>query len=88
MKAYDDVLEPKFKRVALIDTFLDEKFECLNVAEALGKRLFAVRFDTPSSRRGNFYRSSLDNGKQRIKTESPEKIRKTVLENIKARSLE
>lgn len=56
MKAYDDVLGPKFKRVALIDTFLDEKFECLNVAEALGKRLFAVRFDTPSSRRGNFYR--------------------------------
>ncbi len=56
MKAYDKVLEPKFKRVALIDTFLDEKFECLNVAEAMGKRLFAVRFDTPSSRRGNFYR--------------------------------
>lgn len=56
IKAYDEVLEPKFKRVALIDTFLDEKFECLNVAEAMGERLFAVRFDTPSSRRGNFYR--------------------------------
>jgi nicotinate phosphoribosyltransferase len=56
LKAYDEVLEPGIKRVALIDTFLDEKFECLNVAEALGKRLFAVRFDTPSSRRGNFYR--------------------------------
>lgn len=56
IKAYDEVLEPKFKRVALIDTFLDEKFECLNVAEAMGKKLFAVRFDTPSSRRGNFYR--------------------------------
>ncbi|WP_333654022.1 nicotinate phosphoribosyltransferase [Dissulfurispira sp.] len=56
IKAYDEVLEPKFKRVALIDTFLDEKFECLNVAEAMGERLFAVRFDTPASRRGNFYR--------------------------------
>lgn len=56
IKAYDEVLETKFKRVALIDTFLDEKFECLNVAEAMGDRLFAVRFDTPSSRRGNFYR--------------------------------
>jgi nicotinate phosphoribosyltransferase len=56
LKAYDEVLEPKLKRVALIDTFLDEKFECLNVAKALGKKLFAVRFDTPSSRRGNFYR--------------------------------
>ncbi|GBE31188.1 nicotinate phosphoribosyltransferase pncB2 [bacterium BMS3Bbin05] len=56
MKAYDEVLEPKFKRVALIDTFLDEKFEALNVAEALGDRLFAVRLDTPSTRRGNFFR--------------------------------
>lgn len=55
-KAYDEVIEPKLKRVSLIDTFLDEKFECLNVADALGKKLFAVRFDTPSSRRGNFFR--------------------------------
>ncbi len=56
LKAYDEVLEPRLRRVALIDTFLDEKFECLNVAEALGEKLFAVRFDTPSSRRGDFYR--------------------------------
>lgn len=54
MRAYDEVIEPAVKRVALIDTFLDEKFECLNVAEAMGKKLFAVRFDTPSSRRGDF----------------------------------
>jgi nicotinate phosphoribosyltransferase len=26
------------------------------VAQALGERLYAVRFDTPGSRRGNFYR--------------------------------
>jgi len=56
IKAYDEVLDPKLKRVALIDTFQDEKFEVLNVAEALGKRLYAVRFDTPGSRRGTFYR--------------------------------
>lgn len=56
IKAYDEVLEPKFKRVVLIDTFLDEKFEALNVAEAMGGKLFALRLDTPSSRRGNFYR--------------------------------
>ncbi len=56
IKAYDEVLEPGLGRVALIDTFLDEKFEVLNVAEAMGGRLFAVRFDTPASRRGNFYR--------------------------------
>ncbi len=56
IKAYDEVLEPKLRRVALIDTFQDEKFETLNVAQALGERLYAVRFDTPGSRRGNFYR--------------------------------
>jgi nicotinate phosphoribosyltransferase len=56
IKAYDEVLEPKFKRVVLIDTFLDEKFEALNVAKAMGKKLFAMRLDTPSSRRGDFYR--------------------------------
>ena len=56
IKAYDEVLAPKFKRVALIDTFLDEKFEALNVAGAMGKKLFGIRLDTPSSRRGDFYR--------------------------------
>jgi nicotinate phosphoribosyltransferase len=56
LKAYDEVLDPKLKRVALIDTFQDEKFEVLNVAQALGERLYAVRFDTPGSRRGNFFR--------------------------------
>jgi nicotinate phosphoribosyltransferase len=56
IKAYDEILEPDVKRVALIDTFLDEKFEVVNVAEAMGDKLFAVRFDTPGSRRGNFYR--------------------------------
>ena len=56
IRVYDEVLEPKFKRVALIDTFLDEKFEALNVAEAMGEKLFAIRLDTPSSRRGDFYR--------------------------------
>jgi nicotinate phosphoribosyltransferase len=56
VKAYDEVLDPKVKRVALIDTFQDEKFEVLNVAQALGEKLYAVRFDTPASRRGNFFR--------------------------------
>ena len=56
LRAYDEVLDPKVKRVALIDTFEDEKFEVVKVAEALGERLYAVRFDTPGSRRGNFFR--------------------------------
>jgi nicotinate phosphoribosyltransferase len=54
--AYDEVLPPEIKRVALIDTFEDEKFGAINAAELLGDKLFAVRLDTPASRRGNFYR--------------------------------
>lgn len=56
IKAFDEVIEKDVKRVALIDTFNDEKFEALRVAEAMGDKLFAVRLDTPSSRRGDFYR--------------------------------
>jgi len=54
VKAFDEVISPKVPRIALIDTFNDEKFEALNVASALGNRLYAVRLDTPASRRGNF----------------------------------
>ena len=50
---FDEVIEPKVGRVALIDTLGDEKFEALRVAEALGKNLLAVRIDTPASRRGD-----------------------------------
>jgi nicotinate phosphoribosyltransferase len=53
-KAFDEVIHPKVKRVSLIDTFNDEKIEAIRVAEALGKKLFGVRLDTPSSRRGDF----------------------------------
>ncbi len=52
--AFDEVIDKKVPRIALIDTFSDEKFEALRVAEALGDRLAAVRLDTPSSRRGDF----------------------------------
>jgi nicotinate phosphoribosyltransferase len=53
-KAFDEVISPKVKRVSLIDTFNDEKIEAIRVAEALGKKLFGIRLDTPSSRRGDF----------------------------------
>ena len=51
--AFHEVIDPTVRRVALVDTFDDEKFESLKVAEALGKDLWAVRLDTPGSRRGN-----------------------------------
>ncbi|MBI5562210.1 MAG: nicotinate phosphoribosyltransferase [Deltaproteobacteria bacterium] len=56
VKAFDEVVDKKIGRVALIDTFNDEKFEAVRVAEALGGRLYGVRLDTPASRRGDFYR--------------------------------
>jgi nicotinate phosphoribosyltransferase len=55
LQAFHDVVDPKVRRVALIDTLQDEKFEAIRVAQALGRDLYAVRLDTPSSRRGDFY---------------------------------
>lgn len=56
LRAFHEVIDPKVRRVALIDTLQDEKFEAIRVAEALGRDLYAVRLDTPSSRRGDFRR--------------------------------
>jgi nicotinate phosphoribosyltransferase len=53
-QAFDAAVDPHVRRVALIDTFEDEKFGALTAAEALGDKLFAVRLDTPGSRRGDF----------------------------------
>ncbi|MGB9135032.1 MAG: nicotinate phosphoribosyltransferase [Candidatus Bathyarchaeia archaeon] len=52
-KAFDSTIEKRVPRVALIDTYLDEKIEAIMAAEAL-KNLEAVRVDTPSSRKGEF----------------------------------
>ncbi len=54
IEAFDEVIDRKVKRIALIDTLQDEKFEAIKLAEAMGRNLFAIRFDTPTSRRGNF----------------------------------
>jgi nicotinate phosphoribosyltransferase len=54
IKAFDEIIDKKVGRVALVDTFGDEKFESIAAAEAIGNHLAGVRLDTPSSRRGNF----------------------------------
>jgi nicotinate phosphoribosyltransferase len=54
LKAFHEIIDPKVKRVVLVDTLGDEKFEAVRAAEALGRDLHAVRLDTPASRRGNF----------------------------------
>jgi nicotinate phosphoribosyltransferase len=52
-KAFDSVVEDDVPRVALVDTYSDEKMEAIMAAETL-KNLKAVRLDTPSSRKGDF----------------------------------
>ncbi|MHB8895756.1 MAG: nicotinate phosphoribosyltransferase [Candidatus Geothermincolia bacterium] len=51
---FDEVMPSDVLRVALVDTFQDEKFGALFAAEVLGDKLYAVRLDTPGSRRGDF----------------------------------
>jgi len=53
-KAFDEVMPDDVPRIALVDTFEDERMEAVKAARALGSKLFGVRLDTPSSRRGNF----------------------------------
>jgi nicotinate phosphoribosyltransferase len=53
-KAFDEVMPPDVPRVALIDTYFDEKTEAILAAETLKDRLYGVRLDTPGSRKGDF----------------------------------
>jgi nicotinate phosphoribosyltransferase len=52
-RAFDRIVDPRVPRVALVDTFQDERFGALAAARALGGRLAAVCLDTPRSRRGD-----------------------------------
>jgi nicotinate phosphoribosyltransferase len=52
-EAFDSVIDEDVPRVALVDTYSDEKMEAIMAANAI-KDLEAVRLDTPSSRKGDF----------------------------------
>ncbi|MFH1774138.1 MAG: nicotinate phosphoribosyltransferase [Methanobacteriota archaeon] len=49
---FDEVMEKNIPRIALVDTYYDEKTEAIMAAKAL-KKLHGVRLDTPGSRKGN-----------------------------------
>ncbi len=53
-KSFNKHMPKNVPRIALVDTYFDEKTESIMAAEALGKELYGVRLDTPSSRRGDF----------------------------------
>ncbi|MCS6768320.1 MAG: nicotinate phosphoribosyltransferase [Candidatus Nitrosocaldus sp.] len=52
-KAFDDAMPERVRRIILVDTLYDEKAESMMALEQFGSRLYGVRLDTPSSRRGN-----------------------------------
>ncbi|MCS7141575.1 MAG: nicotinate phosphoribosyltransferase [Candidatus Nitrosocaldus sp.] len=52
-KAFDDAMPERVRRVMLVDTLYDEKAESMMALEQFGSRLYGVRLDTPSSRRGS-----------------------------------
>jgi nicotinate phosphoribosyltransferase len=51
-RAFDETADRSMARIALVDTYYDEKAEALLAYGTLGKNLDGVRLDTPSSRRG------------------------------------
>lgn len=53
-RLFDKTVPRSVPRVALVDTFWDEKAESIRAFEVLGERLWGVRLDTPASRRGDF----------------------------------
>ncbi len=53
-RAFDEAVSEDTPRIALVDTFWDEKSESLLAAETLGDDLDGVRIDTTGSRRGDF----------------------------------
>ncbi|MBS3790607.1 MAG: nicotinate phosphoribosyltransferase [Candidatus Thermoplasmatota archaeon] len=52
-EAFDEALPEDVPRIALVDTYYDEKKETMMAVEAMGENLYGVRLDTPSSRRGD-----------------------------------
>lgn len=52
--AFDKYIKPEIPRIALVDTYYDEKTESIMALETLGTRLYGVRLDTPGSRRGDW----------------------------------
>ncbi len=52
-RAFDEAVDESVPRIALCDTYTDERDEVLRAVETLGDRLDGVRIDTTGSRRGD-----------------------------------
>ena len=73
-KAFDEVLGSETPRIALVDTYGDEKSSALKAWKTLGDKLFAVRIDTVSSRRGNL-RQILEEVRWELNTHGAHKVK-------------
>ena len=51
--SFEKNIDPTVSRIALADTFDDERVEVLAAIEAIGEKLAGVRLDTPGSRKGD-----------------------------------
>ncbi|MEM2390079.1 MAG: nicotinate phosphoribosyltransferase, partial [Ignisphaera sp.] len=54
-QAFDETIPKEVSRIALVDTFYDERYESVLATQVFGKKLWGVRLDTPRSRRGDIY---------------------------------
>jgi nicotinate phosphoribosyltransferase len=52
--AFDKHVEKDVPRIALVDTYYDEKTESIMALETLNGKLTGIRLDTPSSRKGDW----------------------------------
>jgi len=73
-KMYDKTIASDSPRVALVDTFWDEKTEAVKAFEVLGSDLWGVRLDTPASRRGDF-RKIIEEVRWELDIRGGEKVR-------------
>jgi nicotinate phosphoribosyltransferase len=73
-KSFDEVMPKEIPRIALIDTFSDEKTEAIMAFETLGDKLYGIRLDTPRSRRGN-WRKIIEEVKWELKIRGGDKIK-------------
>ncbi len=53
-QAFNETIDKNVKRIVLIDTFNDEKTEAIRICQHFSNSIYALRLDTPGSRRGNF----------------------------------
>ncbi len=84
--AFDSIMPEEVPRIALIDTFFDEKAEGILAAETLGARLDGVRLDTPRSRRGE-WRKIIEEVRWELDVRGMKKVKIFVSGNIDERTI-